>query len=831
MAQIIKHKRGSLQSLAAVTSSLQKGELIIASGSSLLSSSQNGSSIVFAVVESGSVQAVNRIMRGTGSVAPIFSSSIYNGMVDGVPYYASGSQTLFLLGSDTNTAIDLTGNIGTFSGSVAASVTSLSASIAANTGIFTPTSSAATVTGSVYRTQNTLEITGSVRVSGTIDPDNVTVGIPSSNAWQSGLSGSYFNNFTSETNVSEILRFVAGLLSSSAPDASPNTKTYSTYTSAATNTTTGTALTGYIPQSSTNTTITYLNSKGFATAGSTLLNGVGTIYTDPLYQVSYTSVAAGTTTVTSSADAQLFGLGLLSNGTPTNFKVSGSFTHRFKDNSTKTDTATSASQNLITQTGAGTTSGVSLAKINTANSAVIPAAYQDGKFASVLPQKIYTTGSTTTSINVTGYYDITASITLASGSSGYTTPITVSAGVFYSPLSTISTNVPVQTSATGSTTLSYTAPTSRSLSGAPYLLTATYTISSSITNLFNPLYYNGTVGSIALSGTGIAATSGTNTVAVSAGLITTANGVFDTSNTTVRATSTIPFETDVIRLNGLYTFGGTANITNIGQSSNTPLTWTATMNGQNYNNGSAVSKVNTFDYHTAGTFGQPASSGSLAYYTRAQGADTATALQESFLGENYRIQLADNVLAFSGTATTTSAAYYNLTGNDLQVKPGYLVKPGGTYGYWLGDPDTSKTYKYYVRKFTTSGTKTSMTLNLGQTLVNWGTTTNNAIGALILFESSATGVYGAGNARLFDPSDLLTNFVGSKTANTDGQNPFGSAFQLYGNTGGSLSTTTYTIPLRNGDGMSLNATYTNIYVIVRYKGDPTPVTSITTTFS
>jgi hypothetical protein len=829
MAQIIKHKRGSLQSLAAVTSSLQKGELIIASGSSLLASSQNGSSIVFAVVESGSVQAVNRIMRGTGSVAPIFSASIYNGMVDGVPYYASGSQTLFLLGSDTNTAIDLTGNIGVFSGSVAASVTSLSASIAANTGIFTPTSSAATVTGSVYRTQNTLEITGSVRVSGTIDPDNVTVGIPSSNAWQSGLSGSYFNNFTSETNVSEILRFVAGLLSSSAPDASPNTKTYSTVTDAATNTTTGTTLTGYIPQSSTNTTITYLNSKGFATAGSTIFTGITPIYTQDTYQVSYTSTAGGSTIVSSSADAQLFGLGLLSNGTPTNFKVSGSVTHRFKDNSTKTDTLISSSQNLITQTGAGTTNGVTLAKINTANSAVIPAAYQDGKFASVLPQKIYVTGSTST-INIAGYYDITASIAIASGSSGYTTPIVVTEGIFYAPLTQIATNVPVQTSATGSTTLSYLTAVSRSLSGAPYLSGSTYSISSSVTNLFNPLFYNGTVGSIALSGTGLTATSGVTSVVTSGGTISTANGVFDTTNTTVRATSTIPFETDVVRLNGLYTFGS-ANITNIGQTSFTPTTWTATMNGQNYNNGTAVTKTNTFDYHTAGAFGQPASSGSLAYFTRTQGADTSTALIESFTGENYRIQLADNVLAFGGTAWTTTFALNQLSGNDLQVKPGYLVKPGGTYGYWLGDPDTSKTYKYYVRKFTTSGTKTSMTLNLGQTLVNWGTTTNNAIGALILFESSATGVYGAGNARLFDPSDLLTNSVGSKSANTDGQNPFGSAFQLYGNTGGSLSTTTYTIPLRNGDGMALNATYTNIYVIVRYKGDPTPVTSITTTFS
>ena len=828
MAQIIKHKRGSLQSLAAVTSSLQKGELIIASGSSLLSSSQNGSSIVFAVVESGSVQAVNRIMRGTGSVAPIFSSSIYNGMVDGVPYYASGSQTLFLLGSDTNTAIDLTGNIGTFSGSVAASVTSLSASIAANTGIFTPTASVSTVTGSVYRTQNTLEITGSIRVSGTIDPDNVTVGTPSSNAWQSNLNGSYFNNFNSETNVSEILRFVAGLLSSSAPDASPNTRTYSTYTDAATNTTTGTALTGRIPQTSTNTTITYLNSKGFATAGSTIFSGITPIYTQDTYQVSYTSVAAGTTVVTSSADAQLFGLGLLSNGTPTTFNVSGSFTHRFKDNSTKTDTLISSSQVVITQTGAGTTNGVTLAKINTANSAVIPAAYQDGKFASSLPQKIYVTGSTST-INISGYYDITSSISIASGSSGYTTPIVVTEGIFYAPLTQIATNIPVQTSATGSTTLTYVSAVSRSLSGAPYLSGSTYSISSSITNLFNPLFYAGTIASIGLSGTGMTATSGVSSINTSGGTIGTANGVFDTTNTTVRATSTIPFETDVVRLNALYTFGS-ANITNIGQTSFTPTTWTATMNGQNYNNGTAVTKVNTFNYHTAGDFGHPVGSGSLAYFTRTQSADASTALIESFLGENYRIQLADNVLAFNGTAASTVFGLYTYTsGNDLQVKPGYLVKPGGTYGYWLGDPDTSKTYKYYIRKFTTSGTKSSMTLNMGKTLVNWGTTTNDQVGALILFESSKNTLYTP--ARLYDPSNLLDNFTATKTANTDGQNPFGANFDLYGNTGGSLSSTTYTIPLRSADGMSLNATYTNIYVIVRYKGDPSPVTSITTTFS
>ena len=823
MAQIIKHRRGSLERLSTVTGSLQKGEIVIASGSSNLTTT-NGSSILFAVVESGSVRAVNRVLRGTN--APnIFSGSTYNGMVDGVPYYASGSQTLYLLGSDRNEAIDLTGNIGTFSGSVAASVTSLSASIAANTGIFTSASTAGTISGSIYRTQNNLEITGSITVSGTINPDNVTVGIPTSNAWQSSLNGSYFNNFTSETNVSEILRFVAGLLSSSAPDASPNTKTLSSVTATALNTTTGTALTGRIPQTSTNSTITYLNGKGFATAGSTIFAGIGTINTAN-YGYNYTSVAAGTTAASSSADAQLFGLGTLSSGAPTNFKVSGSFTFRFMDNSSKTSTATSSSIVNITQTGAGTTSGVTLALINTVNPAVIPPGYQDGKFASALPQYLYS--GSATAVSASGYYHISASIQIASGSSGYSTAITANGSeIFWAPLTTIATNVPAQTTTTSSVALAYVTAVSRSLSGAPYLSGSTYTVSSSLNNVFAPLFLNGTNAQLSLSGTGMVTTSGNNALATSNGQIQNANVVYDSTGTTVRNTATIPFETDIVKLNGLYSFT-TANITNIGQSTITPTTFTVSAVGYDYA-GAADTYTNTLSYHVAGTFGQPAGSGSLAYYTRTQGADSSTALVESFTGENYRIQLADNVLAFNGTATTTTFGLYTLGANDLQVKPGYLVKPGGTYGYWLGNPSAASDYKYYIRKFTTSGTKTSMTLNLGQALSAWDAATNNSVAATILFESSKNTIYTP--ARIYDPTKTTSNFVSTLTANTDGTNPFGANVDLYGNTGGSLSSTTYTIPLRNADGMTLNATYTNIYVIVRYKGDPTPVTSITTVFS
>ena len=898
MAQLIQHKRGRLERLSIITGSLQKGEILIVTGSSNITSS-NGSAILFAATESGSVQATNRFIIGS-SAPNVFPASTYGGLVNGVPYYDSGSGTLYLLGSDGNTAINLTGNISTFSASVAtsfsasnaslntlsssisasiieivsqslssslsviatdfeiaivsaslsasqnlisssisssiastlsgsaASVTSLSSSVSASLTSLSASVAAGNIfqlTGSAYNTINNLEITGGVAVSGTINADNMTVGIPTANAWQSNLNGSYFNNFNSETNVSEILRFVAGLLSSSAPDASPNTRTLSSVTATAQNTTTGTALIGRIPQTSTNTTITYLNGKGFATAGSTIFASAGTIYTAN-YGYNYTSVAAGTTTATSSLDSQLFGLGNLSSGTPTNFKVSGSFTFRFKDNSTKTDTATSSSVVTITQTGAGTTSGVTLALINTVNPAVIPPGYQDGKFASALGQFIYS--GSATAVSASGYYHISSSIQIASGSSAYSTAIAANGTeIFWAPLSTISTNVPVQTPTLVIGTYTALTATSRSLSGAPYLTGATYELSASVSGTFNPLFRDGTIATITEADSYVTST-GISTVATSTGTISTANAVYGIDNT-LRSTSTIPYETDTIRLNSKFTFAPstTENINQIGLGT---TSFVATISGYNFA-GTQTSTTATIPYHSGSTFGQPISSGSMAYYGASQASDaSATTLYEPFLGENYRIQLADNVLAFNGTAWTTSFGVYNLGATDLQVKPGYLVKPGGTYAYWLGNPSTASEYKYYIRKFNSGATsaKSSMTLNLGKTLVAWDSATDGA-SVVILFESSKNTIYTP--ARVYDPTKTNDNEVGTITANTDGQNPFGANMTLYGNTGGSLSSTTYTIPLRSADGMFVNATYDEIYVIVRYKGDVVPVTSITTTFS
>jgi hypothetical protein len=63
------------------------------------------------------------------------------------------------------------------------------------------------------------------------------------------------------------------------------------------------------------------------------------------------------------------------------------------------------------------------------------------------------------------------------------------------------------------------------------------------------------------------------------------------------------------------------------------------------------------------------------------------------------------------------------------------------------------------------------------------------------------------------------------------KNPFSSDIDLYGNSDGSVGGTTYTVPMRNADGMYLDSSDNELYVVVRYKGDPTPVTSITLAYS
>jgi hypothetical protein len=820
MSQIILHRRGQLSQIPSDPNNIREGEVIFASGS-IIAYQEGGAttyvstSLSFIGTKIGPNNApkyvpLTDVLRGPG--LPSIDTATYGTKLDGIIWEDTTSNVLYRIVASNETIA--TGSHVQLSAQMSGDIFAL--------------------TGSYYNTTNNVGISGSFAVSGAIDANNITNGFPA-NPWQTDLAGSFFNNFTPETNTSDILRFIAGLLSASAPDSAPNTKIWGSLSTTATNSTIGSKPAGAVPQSSTNTDIAYLKYKGFASESVQLFYNIGTVYSDLTYTNTYSSIASGATVVSSSVDAQLFGLGTIVNGTtPNTFYVSGGLNWFFSDNSSQTVTATSGSQALITANTFGTTNGLTIGKINTANPAVIPPAYQDGKFANVFSSTLYNNGITGTNISSSGYYHLSSSIRIASGSSAYSPAQTSFTSVFYLPTS-INSGLGSNTIAFSSFGFAALTATSRSLSGAPYLQTATWNVSASVSGIASPLYViNGTLASIS-EADGLVTIAAAGGGAISAttnasGLITSANAVYDSTGTTPRAVSTVPFESDIVKLTGSLSFNaGTSE--NINQTGLGTTTFAATTTGITRTGATGGTNTQNISYHAAGTFGQPAASGSLAYYGRAQNYDggTLTGLSEAFSGEAYRIAATNNVLSFTGTAWNTGSGQDGLGAIDLQVKPGFLVKPGGTYKYWLNDPDSGQAYKYYIRRFKTAGiTYGQMTLNLGTALVGWDST-SDGVAAAVLFESANSTVYTP--ARIYDPTKLTDNLIGTFTSGSAGTNPFSSTIAYYGNTEGSLSSTTYTMKIRNADGMFLNSTYDEFYVIVRYKGDPTPISSITVAYS
>ena len=207
MAQLIQHKRGRLERLSAITGSLQKGEILIVTGSTNITSS-NGSSILFAATESGSVQATNRFIIGS-SAPNVFPESTYGGLVNGVPYYDSGSGTLYLLGNNGNTAINLAGNISTFSSSVATSFSASNASIASVTGDF----SSSVATSFSASTASQISLSSSVATSFSASQAAETI---LSSSIATSISASNANITTLSSSISaSIIEIVSQSLSSS----------------------------------------------------------------------------------------------------------------------------------------------------------------------------------------------------------------------------------------------------------------------------------------------------------------------------------------------------------------------------------------------------------------------------------------------------------------------------------------------------------------------------------------------------------------------------------------------------------------------------------------
>ena len=749
----------------------------------------------------------------------------------------------------------------TFSGSYVGSGAGLtgipSSGIDGQLGIFS-------TTGSKESTTNDVDISGSLLVSASatsstaIFTNNITNGYPTSNNWGENLNGSYFNNFDHTSHTSEILRFMAGIISHSIDTSTPtaNTKTFASVDTNETNLGSTDTISGYLPtnyDSLSNSTLDYLVTKGWTSVGATIFNGIS-VYHDngSSYKIDFDSNSGGSTSIRSSADTELFGLGGLTSGGATEFKVKVVATQSFSDVSSNSspnqgsNTFTTQSIKDLSVSSFTTSNGLTLAKIDSANPAVIPPAFQDGKFTDVggttmtgsLTRKYHSSNIDFASNNSIGYYRFhDLKVGIASGSGNYQFVDGATKNRFWAPIDTIESAIGLNSLSDTETTHKALTATSRSLSGVPYLIDSTFEVSTQVSGLFNPMYASSTtlldmtagsvgVGSVSITG---------DTISTNGGTIQTSGKVFQSDGATA-VNSGVPRYNDIAIVTASVSYdSGTSD--SIQQSSTlTDTTFTVLTKARNREGTQSTLDTQTIPYHSASMFGQPLASGSLGIYGRAQGYDggSLTGTTEQFSGEDFRIQLNDNVTSFGGDAFTTTFQVGGLLGNnDLQVKPGFLVDPGGSYRYWYPADYGTGDYKYYIRRFQDGSSRTSMTVNASsKTLVNWNSTSNGiAVGLILKSGTSAGSNTSISTCRIFDPSATTSNLIESGISNDNHKNPFSSNIDLYGNTGGSVSSGTYTVPIRNADGMYLDSSDNELYVIIRYKGDPSPVSTITLAFS
>jgi hypothetical protein len=107
MAQIIKHRRGSLESISGATK--RAGELLVVTGSSGITAT-NGNSLLFFGIDGSTVTAANKVLQG-GTV-PNLTGAGYDTSVDGIPFYDTTSEKLYLLNKGGNVEIKATANTG-----------------------------------------------------------------------------------------------------------------------------------------------------------------------------------------------------------------------------------------------------------------------------------------------------------------------------------------------------------------------------------------------------------------------------------------------------------------------------------------------------------------------------------------------------------------------------------------------------------------------------------------------------------------------------------------------------------------------------------------------
>jgi hypothetical protein len=104
MAQIIKHRRGGLESVSGATK--RAGELLVITGSTGISAANDG--LLFVGIDGSTVTPANKIL--SGSSTPDLTGVSYGHSVDGIPFYNTSEQKLYILGKDGNVEVQATAN-------------------------------------------------------------------------------------------------------------------------------------------------------------------------------------------------------------------------------------------------------------------------------------------------------------------------------------------------------------------------------------------------------------------------------------------------------------------------------------------------------------------------------------------------------------------------------------------------------------------------------------------------------------------------------------------------------------------------------------------------
>ena len=168
MAQIIKHRRGGLESVSGATK--RAGELLVITGSTGISALNDG--ILMVGIDGSTATPSNKIL--SGSSTPDLTGVSYGHSIDGIPFYNTSEEKLYILGKDGNTEVKATASTnGTGIVSSSAQIDSLGFLQDNGDGVV---SGSAQIDGTAI-TNNTISIVGnSTALGGSVSLANITDG-------------------------------------------------------------------------------------------------------------------------------------------------------------------------------------------------------------------------------------------------------------------------------------------------------------------------------------------------------------------------------------------------------------------------------------------------------------------------------------------------------------------------------------------------------------------------------------------------------------------------------------------------------------------------------